>query len=323
MTHFSVQAPSIMDIDYSAIGREEASRCENLNEKDFVWIDDLQMPTVDEEFFTSISSNCLTNQQMLDYLHGDRPTEESIVSRHEDDRGINMSSVTTTEQTSFITDTTNGNMHCVINVSESSEEEHCNDDVDVQYLGDSDDQISQVIMDHSQSTDTKIVADDDDDVGLPLPQNCNHNISLVPDPLPIVNSLMSHKVTNVNSSITDTTCPIPYRNNETAINMNVVNCPILRDATNCYPCDTGDTVTLTFPNLANSSNIHSSQHKHFHVYRTTVCDESVNAAAIYDQLEVTSSPFNESHLTTTLKEGEYVDHNYDIAMQEDNITSSN
>ena len=137
---------------------------------------------------------------MLDYLHGHRPTEELIVSRNEDDSGINMSSVTTTEQTSFITDTTNGNMHCVINVSESSEEEYCNDDVGVQYLGDSDDQISQVIMEHSQSPDTKIAADDGD-VGPPLPQNCNHNISLVPDPLPIVNILMNHKVTNVNSSI--------------------------------------------------------------------------------------------------------------------------
>lgn len=292
-----MQSPSIMNIDYSAIGREEASRCENLYEKDFVWTDSLQMPTVNEELFTSISSSCLTNEEMLHYLHGHGPTVELIDSRTEDDSGINMSSVIASDHTSFMSSTTDGNIHCVINISESSEEEYCNDDADEHRIGDvtdSDDQISQIITEHCQST----IATHDD-------------ACLAPGPPPIDTNVMNTKDTSVNSSINDVsvaTCPIPYKNNEAAIMVNAANCPIITDK------DTTDTQTLTSLSLANSSNVPSSQQK-FPSHSTEI-DERVVRVIVSTTWEGISFP-NESHKITTLKEGDYVDHNYDVTAQEE------
>ena len=297
-----MQSPSIMNMDYSAIGREEASRCENLNEKDFVWTDSLQMPTVNEELFTSISSSCLTNEEMLHYLHGHRPTVDLMDSRTEDDSGINMSSVNISDHTSFMSSTTNGNIHSVINVSESSEEEYCNDDTDEHRLGDemdSDDQISQVITEHCQSP---IAAHDD--------------ACLAPGPPPFNTNVMNTKDASVNSSINDVSvaiCPFPYKNNEAAIIVNVANCPIITDE---YPNDTTDTQTLTSLNLANSSNVPSSQQKCPATHHSTEIDGRVVRVSASITWEGISLP-NESHKITTLREGDYVDHNYDVTTQEE------
>ena len=57
-------------MDYSIIGREAPSTCEHLdNEKGAHWIDDIQMPTIDEDC-ASIHSGGRTNDDILKLVYG-------------------------------------------------------------------------------------------------------------------------------------------------------------------------------------------------------------------------------------------------------------
>lgn len=284
-----------MNIDYSAISREAVSLCENRSEKDFVWSDNLS--TVNEQFNASISSNYLTTEEMLNCLHGNRPIEVIIDSRSEDDSGINVSSV---EQTSFFTNTTNESRdtHHIINVSE--EEKNSIENVAVV----SDDKIS---LEHPQSTNNKDTADISQS-----PSNCNTSDILEPDPLTINTNLMSDKDDSVNSNTNDAST-IPYENSVETVNG--VECPLIKNSFLHNATDTP--VMLTSHNSANTSSTPLSQQKCVSLHHLSESNEHTEdkRAVIVEMYHLQGdapSPSYKSPPMTTEQEGEYIDHDYDI-----------